>query len=398
MNVMFDSKLNDTVPSSHVNKLTSALLSLFVKHKHSIMADPETIRNIERVVKSDHLQKVYKHRQLKTYIEPQKVDLYDDEGNVVCTYTYTPIRSLCEKYLANESLVRHLVNEGHGHLRSNSRNYGHFMDGQVYKDRRLYGNLKLEVYLDDANVSPSNRNDKQETLFIYLTIADLPFEYRTKRCDIETLIIANRFQLKKMGENGLKSLLHRFKNDLLDLYQSGIDVLYNGQVINIKVELASVLGDNLQTNEVLGYKKNFNNYSFVCRYCGSAAKVRDRANEINQLDRVYFLLDELEPGQSEAQDKLDYGIMRDFVFDGLPKINRLTLCPPDASHDIAVGVLAEMLPFILRGLVLNHGISLEIILERFNDFAPLLYEGAPLFKFKSPTHFKFIGKAIQVCA
>lgn len=391
--MVFDAKYNHSLPHQHVNELVSSMLNLFQKFRNSNDAADDQLMKIERIVKSEHLQKVFKSRTLKNHIEPQVVDLLDETGNVVTCYTYVPIKDICTKYLTNASLVNHLIEEGAKAKRqmSHSQTFGHFMDGSAFKARQLYGKLKLELYLDDANMSPTNLNNKQKTLFVYLTAADLPIYHRSKKLEIETIIVANRFKLKNLGENAVAQMFNRLKDDLAQLTKAGIQVKHQGETKTIGVELAMVIGDNLQINELLGYKQNFNNNSYVCRYCSASFSDLDDAN------RDFLLLEELQSGQSKKKDKKDYGIMRDFAFDGLSNITRLNLCPPDPTHDIAEGTLSVFLTKILHSLTLWERVSQETILQRITEYGPKLAEGQPIVKAASVLTYSITGTASQVC-
>ena len=101
--------------------------------------------------------------------------------------------------------------------------------------------------------------------------------------------------------------------------------------------------------------------------------------------------------KAKKKDKEDYGIMRQFAFDGLSNITRLNLCLPDPTHDIAEGTLSVFLEKILHSLVSSGRISQATILERFADYGPHLAEGRPRVKEASVTTFSITATAAQVC-
>ena len=146
-----------------------------------------------------------------------------------------------------------------------------------------------------------------------------------------------------------------------------------------------VTGDNLQINEV-GLKMAFNNNSFCCRFC--VAEGRPNAQlSIQSNDHHFALLD----GNKNPPNRI-----RPFVFQNLPGITMNNSFPPDPTHDLAEGVVPNVLLSILKSLVTTKKITQKEILEQFSKYEQYLSEGIPQLQAVGSTEFKLTGKAIQV--
>ncbi|KAH9406522.1 hypothetical protein TYRP_013503 [Tyrophagus putrescentiae] len=228
---------------------------------------------------------------------------------------------------------------------------------------------------------------------VYMTFADLPFNFRTSMKDIEVLMIANRSKLKLLPDNGLPVLLNKLKSELEA--SRFFSVPFNGRQVKIEVTLSNINGDNLQINEILGFKQSFNNNSFVCRYCGIGGNERQSADTIHQPDRIYDLLVELPANLSPSELKAQFGIMKTSAFENFNGINRFNICPPDLAHDLAEGVVLEALLLILRSMVTNHFMTQKVILEMIAKFGPHFYEGKAEVKPDVHNSFSIKSKAVQ---
>ena len=130
------------IPNTHSNYLFSKLLRLFEKYSNnSNDLSREDFKDFVRVTESDYLQDIYRKDALKTYIKPNIHELKDVEGNVISKYSYLPLRSICEKYLKNKSILIHLHEEQQSKSKKNSA-YSSILDGEF--DDRIKGKLKFD--------------------------------------------------------------------------------------------------------------------------------------------------------------------------------------------------------------------------------------------------------------
>jgi hypothetical protein len=386
----------------HISIVANDVLNLFKKIAQAKPTQDDYDR-LHSYASSGHLRKEYRKRKFPTFIEPVLKQV--NELNRF-TYSYLPLTKVCMKYISQSNwIVRKLFAEVESHskriaTRTHYQEYSTIFDGSF--SSRLVGKLKLELFVDDANFAPSNGLGSKGQKFInaYLSCADIPFEKRIHSNEMETVIIANRTKLNKSGSdnNQLKHLFEDFKQELRHLMIKGLQVEVNGKCETIQVTLSTIIGDNLGVYEIMGNKRCFNNDAYVCRYCGAKGK-RKRNNsgdvlEIQSLCQSFPLI--TEQGTRTLEE---LGILREFVFDGLPGISRWNCAPPDLTHDLAEGVVLNVLELILTSIARNDltgtvKYNTAVIIKQFDQHK--FYEGKPALKWTGAEGFKLDGKAIQV--
>lgn len=256
-------------------------------------------------------------------------------GDLLTKYSYLSLEALCHKYLENAS-IRSKLDAEKANKRPFTGVYADQMDG--WASAQLKGALKIEISIDDAQLSPANGfgSSAQKYALVYASCADIPFARRCKHNDIELLMMIRRDKLALM-DNPMVTIFAKLRAEFEKLAHVGIDK--EGQ--NYKVYLSSIIGDNLGVHEILGLGKSFSNSSWHCRFCGLPGKATKKKKKlyssgllscqtVNSL--VPRLLDSGDV-QTNAQ-KLKYGIKRQFPFDGItPHYTITNLNPPDILHD-----------------------------------------------------------------
>ena len=213
------------------------------------------------------------------------------------------------------------------------------------------------------------------------------------------------------------------KQELVQLLEKGIKVRVGEKIETIHVAISSICGDNLgkMTSpicvivianttifigiyELLGFKMNFNNNCYVCRFCGSTGKPQqvcacvaecdcDPSHDIQDITFNHLLV---------AEDDDSQGVVRPFSLIGSTELTRQNSAPPDPMHDLTEGVLPSALSFLLNFSVAFGLLAREDIELRFKNFGPNFYEGSPVLKVegtvgpRSRVVCSITGKAIQV--
>ena len=90
-------------------------------------------------------------------------------------------------------------------------------------------------------------NQKQKYLFVYATIANLPYQHRARSDDIETILVVNRKSLKSLGlADPFSVLLKQMKSDINYLMEHGVEVqIDNEHREKFEVTVSTTCGDNL---------------------------------------------------------------------------------------------------------------------------------------------------------
>ena len=134
--------------------------------------------------------------------------------------------------------------------------------------------------------------------------------------------------------------------------------------------------------ELLGFKMNFNNNCYVCRFCGATGKPQhacacvaecdcDLSHDIQDITFDHFLV---------AEDDDSQGVVRPFSLLGSTELTRQNSAPPDPMHDLTEGFLPSALSFLLNFAVAFGLLTREDIELRFKNFGPYFYEGSPILK------------------
>lgn len=380
-------------PSKLVNEMTLENLKLNQNYISSISESEFEL--FKKIIKSDYLQMEYRKATYKNYIPPRQLELESEHGS--CHYSYVSPIELCQQALNNKFLIEHLLKEKEGPLIA-TETFKSIMDGSVAQ--RLKGKLKVEIFVDDALISSSNRNQSQKHLFVYLTFPDIPFKERTHSNNIDMILMINRKKLDDLKlTDSMTVLFKQLRKDLRKLICNGIQVKTSTNVeTTIYVTLSTVCGDSLGCYELLGFRMSFAPNAFICRYCSATGNTRNNNQlSIQDLSRQGLLIEE---PTNEQMERLQ--TRRQFSLKNLPEITQFNLCPADLMHDLPEGVLPDVIEMILTNLVANKLVgastiqnSIRNVEKEFERFK--FYEGKPLVKW-SPTSKRVIisGKAVEV--
>ncbi len=257
MHLLSDLKYNKNIPSSTVNFIGTSILDLCQEYSQSIPND-SLIDTYKQISNSDYLQNKYLHRQLSsTLVSAQNhTHLIDDDDNSYpFKYSSVSVESLMRKTLKNEFVLEKIVKE-QSFSQQKSTTISALEHCSIWP--RLKGKMKIELYLDDAQIAPSgifNRNQKY--FFLYATFPDIPYERRVSENEIEIVLMANRNKLTELKRqqklsDPIGTLLKGVVEEMKFLTETGIDVFYNGKQINIKLALSCICGDNAGIYELLG--------------------------------------------------------------------------------------------------------------------------------------------------
>lgn len=278
----------------------------------------EQLELVERLAESTHYKEQYTKRKLRPYLLlPQMVNLEYD-NNVLATYSSLDLELLCRKWLLNKSLREKLKAEKTS-KRQQTGVYTSQMDG--WASDRLRGSLKIELFLDDAQLGPASgfgSGSGQKYIMVYATIADLPYHLRTKVEDIELLMMVKRSDLNSIPiEDRFPTLMSKLSEKLNKLSTEGIDI--NGEKFHATI--ASVLGDNLGVYEFLGFGTAFQTAAFTCRFCGMAGKPKAKSTahkseltcqDIKNINQIRSLITAEQFEQLDPEQQTEIGIRSGF--------------------------------------------------------------------------------------
>ena len=149
MDHIFYYKYTMKLTAKNANNASIGMLDIWSKKCiESGVFTNEQYHLMRKVATSDHLQKVYRQQQLSTYIAPELFTIQREVGNQIkrCRFTQVPLKQLCKKYLKNKHLVQQILSEINRPVQQHEDSCYH---------SRIHGKLRLEIYLDEAEIAPS---------------------------------------------------------------------------------------------------------------------------------------------------------------------------------------------------------------------------------------------------
>lgn len=257
------------VASSFINSLTTAMLCFTGTFCSSVLESFKTdlrkqydiefpsvifekkLEEFKRVTKSDYLQNVYLDKHCDRLIRPQVFDLIVPGKEEFLRYSYVPLTPAIQKFVKENPEVLKKLNDELKEDRSTKEKevYSSMMDGS-FADR-LKGRLKLEFFLDDVELSPACGFGKsQKFVNVYFAFADLAYEDRVRAKDISVVMMANRKKFKDLNIP-YPALFKKMIDELKHLMKKGVNVEVNGEMVNVKVTVCTLTGDNLGRNLIL---------------------------------------------------------------------------------------------------------------------------------------------------
>ena len=122
------------------------------------------------------------------------------------------------------------------------------------------------------------------------------------------------------------------------MHNNGINIRIGSEKVNVKVNIASISGDNLGIYELLGFKMSFHPNSFGCRFCPETK------------------------------------VNREFQFQSFD-LDVTNCAPPDVLQDLPEGVLSDVVEFLLSSIAMKTFLHPDEIVKIYKKFNNEMYEG-----------------------
>lgn len=290
------------------------------------------------------------------HVRPHEIALNrDDPGKKDFIHIVPLIQSL-KTILSNDDIVDEILA------------YKNQLEGQQATDKLHdlilnigttdYIDVPLIFYIDEFEpCNPIGSRKKIHKISgTYFTMACLPPRLRARLKSIFLYCLAYCSRVKTHGYGEIFKFLI---DDLIELANSDITVrTKKGREFSYRVRLQMFCADNLAAHDIMGLQTHFN-HGKVSRYCYVDYKEigvkYDCANCPLRMKRDYeeqIALIDIEPTMS------NYGIKSKCVFNEVPYLNPIELCPPDVMHDFLEGVVPIVICLALSSLMKKLKISL----------------------------------------
>jgi hypothetical protein len=171
---------------------------------------------------------------------------------------------------------------------------------------------------------------------------------------------------KSLKDYGLSRLLSNFINDLNDLYENGIEIMYKSTTYKLKVKFCFCVGDTPALNWLGGFKEGVGQANRFCRVCEiSSDDKNNHFDETNLVFRNYQKHTErLELVKADESFSVIFGINRESELKKLSNFNVCNMFLFDPMHILLEGICRLELKLLLNEIINNKKL---LNLERFND-------------------------------
>ena len=245
------------------------------------------------------------------------------------------------------------------------KSYASYFDGEVWNSHPLRSHPSIVIRLYGDDFEPANPLGSRKTVYkmccIYFQFENLP-SYALSRT--ENMFLTLCYYTADVKEFGWKYVLRPLVNELKYLESSGIELQINGQLLNCKVVLSAITGDNLFLNGILGYVESFT-ASHPCRHCcTSRSDFEQTFVEHNAMVRDINSYD----AAVKAGCVTETGIKIDCALNELRYFHAAENHIQDIMHDIFEGICAYDLPLISGALIKRKYFDLSALNHRLQTF------------------------------
>ena len=315
-----------------------------------------------------NLNSVHKRRKLYErnfkYIPPQSVYLGKALKSVRCSkrrcvrnqYGYiVPLAKLIE-FLLHIPDIWHFVNTSH----QTEGIMGDFVDGSYVKkidcnpDGKAFISLLLSY--DDVEIQNPLRSNKLHKLaMFYVTLANIPPQYRSKLRAIFPIAIAKTIDLKK---NGLNNLLNDFVSTVADL-KKGLQLKVHSTDVTVKGDLIAAMCDTPAAALLGGFKESSSFAWKSCRMCTadqdssrehfteSKFDLRDMKSYLEQCD----ILEDSNILRNRDYWSKHFGVNRRSVLTQIPEFPVTANLIQDPMHVILEGIFPYVTALMLKKII-----------------------------------------------
>ncbi|KAB0798233.1 hypothetical protein PPYR_09226 [Photinus pyralis] len=220
--------------------------------------------------------------------------------------------------------------------------------------------LPLIIYYDDFE--SSNPLGSHAGVYkigaVYYTLPVIPPQYSSQ---LDNIFLVQLFNANDKTAFGNHAVFSKLVAELTTLENTGLNVKYSGQNINICFPLVLLVGDNLGIHSVLGYHESFSS-NYPCRFCIADKKlIHSQLVEDTQLARN-------EKNYETDVATCSRGIKERCVFNSLPNFHPTKNTACDIMHDLLEGVCRYDMAKIISTFIKDRYFTLNSLNNRIRFF------------------------------
>lgn len=285
-------------------------------------------------------------------------------GQLTTTGMLLPICFQIKQFLSRNNRINEIFDNLKKYS-SPSDVISHIFQGTTWKKIRSYFPsdsivIPIGLYTDGVqynNQTGPHQNSSDMLYYFYPGLKD-PLH----KTNIHVASIINSKNIKEYGNGRCLAPLVR---ELFRLCTDGVDLVFNGKVINVKIVVCQIIGDNLALNAILEYILGFSKGKYYCRICRLS---RTEAEQVCE-----EIVSELRNKENYEADLLTNnekltGITNDCIFNTLPYFHCTMNLSLDLMHDFFEGIFKYDICQILLYFINKGVISLKELNDRINCF------------------------------
>lgn len=238
----------------------------------------------------------------------------------------------------------------------NGHDLSTFCDGLFWRRHALVNENVILIRLYGDDFEPGNPLGSRKTLYkigtVYFQFESLPSNLNSKLENIFLTLCYHTGDVKLFGwDNVLRPLIL----ELQRLESCGMTLTVNDEIVNFKVVVSCVTGDNLFLNSILGFTESFSS-NYPCRHCKLHRNNFQNVHvEQTELIRTAFQYD----SDVIANSVKDSGIKFPSPLNVLKYFHAAENFVQDIMHDVLEGICKYDVKLVISHVVKLEGMSLD---------------------------------------
>lgn len=291
-------------------------------------------------------------------------------GDLLTTGMLMPLQFQIKEFLSRQSRLSEMIAVMEK-LALPAHQIYHILQGSTWKKIKSHFSesqvvIPIGLYTDGMqfNNPLGPHTDHTDMLYYFFPALKDPFHR-------DNIHVASIIRSKNIQTYGSGSCLISLVRELIKLYFDGIDIEIEGKIINVKIVLCQIIGDNLALNGIMEYVLSFN-ANFYCRLCQMPKQDAEKSCEeiLSKLRTKLNYEQDLEKKNSTLT-----GVAEDCVFNILPYFHCTLNFSLDLMHDFFEGIFKYDICQALIYFIDNNFITLEELNDRISNFRYGLEEG-----------------------
>ena len=247
-----------------------------------------------------------------------------------------------------------------------------YVDGTICKCHDVFTDknaIRLHLYVDEfevCNPIGSHRSTHKLCAFYYF-LGNVEEQYHSQLKHIHLCLLVKEKYIKK--SRTFKQVLQPLIAELEVLYNEGILVNIEGNLIRLYGALATVSADNLSAHAVAGLRRVFNS-GRICRQCmilhtEIEKELKESLTLIRTEEMHFYHIKAV--SSKNGVSAATYGVEKRCPFLNLPYFKVTESFPPDVMHDVLEGVIPVTLKLVI--LVLKRIVTIAQINTEIETFS-----------------------------